>query len=146
MITDHMISAKSEHYTCMINLLGRAGHLQEAENMIKAMPCKPDVMSWKAFLSACRIHGNVEMGEHVAKQVLELELASIAGYVLLSSIYAAADSRNLCENVEQQKKQRGVKKLLGHTQIEVSNEVRTMNVVDNEYHPCRTAEIVRALA
>ncbi|CAM6070113.1 unnamed protein product [Sphagnum tenellum] len=53
---------------------------------------------------------------------------------------------NLCENVEQQRKQRGVKKLLGHTQIEVSNEVRTMNVVDNEYHPCRTAEIVRALA
>jgi pentatricopeptide repeat protein len=146
MITDHMISAKSEHYTCMINLLGRAGHLQEAENMIKAMPCKPDVMSWKAFLGACRIHGNVEMGEHVAKQVLELELASIAGYVLLSSIYAAADSRNLCENVEQQRKQRGVKKLLGHTRIEVSNEVRTMNVVDNEYHPCRTAEIVRALA
>ncbi len=80
MITDHMISAKSEHYTSMINLLGHAGHLQEAENMIKAMPCKPDVTSWKAFLGACRIHGNVEMGEHVAKWVLELEPASIAGY------------------------------------------------------------------
>jgi hypothetical protein len=72
------------------------------------------VTSWKAFLGACRIHGNVEMGEHVAKWVLELEPASTAGYVLLSSIYAAAGSRNLCENVEQQRKQRGVKKLLGH--------------------------------
>ncbi|KAH9576291.1 hypothetical protein CY35_01G154600 [Sphagnum magellanicum] len=114
-ITDHMISAKSEHYTCMINLLGHAGHLQEAENMIKAMPFKPDVTSWKVFLGACRNHGNVEMGEHVAKRVLELEPGSTAGYVLLSSIYAAAGSRSLCENVEQQRKQRGVKKLLSHT-------------------------------
>jgi hypothetical protein len=66
MVTEHMISAKSEHYTCMVNL-GRAGHLQEAENMVMAMPCQPHVGAWMALLSACRIHGNVEMAEHVAK-------------------------------------------------------------------------------
>ncbi|CAK9252120.1 unnamed protein product, partial [Sphagnum jensenii] len=63
MSTVYMISANLEHYTCMVDLLGRAGHLHEAENMLKAMPCKPNAGVWRALLGACRIHGNVEMGE-----------------------------------------------------------------------------------
>ncbi|CAK9260975.1 unnamed protein product [Sphagnum jensenii] len=73
MSTIHKISAKLEHYTCMVDLLGHAGHLQEADNMIKAIPYYPNVAVWMALLGACRIHGNVEMAEHVVKQVLELE-------------------------------------------------------------------------
>jgi len=69
MTTVYMVSAKLEHYTCMVDLLGRAGFLQEAENMIKTMPHKQHVNVWKALLGACRIHGNVEMGERVAKQI-----------------------------------------------------------------------------
>ncbi len=67
MVTDYMISAKLEHYTCMVDLLGHAGHLQEAENVVMAMPCKPQVAAWMALLGACRIHGNVEMAERVTK-------------------------------------------------------------------------------
>jgi hypothetical protein len=74
----------------MVDLLGCADHLQEAANMIKAMPGKPNVAVWKALLGACRIHGNVEMGECVAKQVLEQEPENAEGYVLLSNVYAAA--------------------------------------------------------
>jgi hypothetical protein len=85
-----MISAKLEHFTCKIGLLGHAGHLQEAENMIKAMPHKPHVHAWKALLGACRIHGNVEMGERVAKQIVELEPENASGYVLLSNICVAS--------------------------------------------------------
>jgi pentatricopeptide repeat protein len=70
MTTVHTISAKLEHYICMVNLLGRAGWLEEAENMIKAMPCRPEVAAWGALLGACRIHGNVEMRECVAKRIL----------------------------------------------------------------------------
>jgi pentatricopeptide repeat protein len=69
MTTVYMVFAKLEHYTCMVNLLGCAGHLQETENMIKAMPHKPHV---KALLSTSSIHGNVRMGEHVANQIVEL--------------------------------------------------------------------------
>jgi pentatricopeptide repeat protein len=50
MLRDYMISAKSEHYTCMVDLLGRAGHLQEAENIIKAMPCTPSVLHGRLCL------------------------------------------------------------------------------------------------
>jgi pentatricopeptide repeat protein len=100
MVTYYMSSAKLEHYTCMVNLLGRAGHLQEAENMVMAMPWKPHVVAWMALLGACRIHGNVEMAERVARQILEMEPDNFAGYVPLSNIYAAAGNRHLCENVK----------------------------------------------
>jgi hypothetical protein len=66
MVTDYMISPKLEHYTCIVDLLGRAGHLQE-ENMVMEMPWKPHVTPWMALLGTCRIHGNVEMAGHIAK-------------------------------------------------------------------------------
>ncbi|CAK9213865.1 unnamed protein product [Sphagnum troendelagicum] len=93
----------------LVDLLGRAGKLHEAENMIKAMPGKPYVPAWRALLAACKIHGNVEMGERVAKQFLELEPENAVDYVLLSNIYAAAGNRHLCENVELQRHERGVR-------------------------------------
>jgi pentatricopeptide repeat protein len=134
MIRDYMIPAKLEHYTCMVDLLGRAGHLQEAENMIMAMPCKPQAAAWMALLGACRIHGNVGMAERVAKRILEMESENAAVYVLLSNIYAAAGNRHLCENVERQRKERGAKKQPGRTWIEVNNEVHTF-VVQDQDHP-----------
>jgi pentatricopeptide repeat protein len=107
MTTVYRIPAKLEHYTCMVDLLGRAGHLQEAENMIQGMSCKPNAAVWRALLSACRIHGNVEMGECVAKRVFELEPKNAVDYVLLSNLYAATGSNlELSENVERQRKER----------------------------------------
>ncbi|KAH9536443.1 hypothetical protein CY35_17G109100 [Sphagnum magellanicum] len=95
-----MISAKLEHYTCMVDLLGRAGHLQEVENMVMAMPWKPHVAALMALLGACRMHGNVEMAERVARRILEMEPDNAADYGLLSNIYAAPGNRHLCENVK----------------------------------------------
>jgi hypothetical protein len=66
------------------------------------MPCKPNAGVWRALLGACRIHGNVEMGERVAKQVLELEPENAVGYVLLPNLYTATDNRDLSENVDLQ--------------------------------------------
>jgi pentatricopeptide repeat protein len=91
MTTVYRIPAKLEHYTCMVDLLGRAGHLQEAENMIQGMPCKPNAAIWTALLGACRIHGNVEMGERMVKRVLELEPKNAAGFVLLSNLYLSSN-------------------------------------------------------
>jgi pentatricopeptide repeat protein len=66
----HGICAMVEHYACMVDLLGRAGDLHKAEDLIKTMPCEPNVAVWNALLGACRIHGDVEMGERVVKRVL----------------------------------------------------------------------------
>jgi len=87
MSTDYMIYQEPEHYSCMVDLLGLAGRLHEAEDMIKGMPCKPNATIWLALLSACRIHGNVEMGEQVAKHVLELDPENAAAIEQLCSCW-----------------------------------------------------------
>ncbi|KAH9551846.1 hypothetical protein CY35_09G034700 [Sphagnum magellanicum] len=76
----YSIPAKLEHYSCTVDLLGRAGHLDDAQDLIKMMPCEPSGSVWKALLGACRIHGNVEMGECIAKKVLELDPGNSTGY------------------------------------------------------------------
>ncbi len=80
-----------EHCSCMVELCGCAGHLLEAEDMIKAMPFQPGAGVWNALLGACRTSDNAEMGKHVAKDVLEVDLKNSAAYVL-SNIYVAAVS------------------------------------------------------
>ncbi|KAH8948882.1 hypothetical protein BDL97_10G001000 [Sphagnum fallax] len=118
----------------LIDMYAKCGSLEEAENMVMVMPCKPQAAAWMALLGACRIHGNVGMAERVAKRILEMEPENAAVYVLLSNIYAAAGNRHLCENVERQRKERGAKKQPGHTWIEVNNEVH-MFVVQDQDHP-----------
>ncbi len=134
MIRCYMIPAKLEHNTCMVDLLGHAGDLQEAENTVMAMPYKPQVASWMVLLGACRICGNLEMAERIAKWVVELEPENAAGYVLLSNINATAGNRQLLENVEWQRKEKVAKNQPGCTWIEVNNEVHTF-VVEDQDHP-----------
>jgi len=78
------VSATAEHYACMVNLLGHAGRLQEAEDLIKSSQhCMEDATAWTALLGACRVHGNCEMGERIAKRVVELDPGNSSGYMLL---------------------------------------------------------------
>lgn len=78
-----------DHYGIMVDMLGRAGRLKEAYELIKSMPMQPHAGVWGALLLACTIHTNVEIGEIAAKHCFNLE-PNISGYrTLLSSIYAS---------------------------------------------------------
>jgi hypothetical protein len=101
------VSASLQHYTCIVDLLGRAGHLQKAEDFIKMTSCESNVVLWMSLLGACRSHGNVEMGEVIAKRVLALDPGNSAEYVC-SNIYTAAAKRNPPANVQHQKLERGM--------------------------------------
>lgn len=83
-----------DHYCCMIDLLGRAGHLDSAEALIGGMPCQPSAVLWMALLGSCRYQTDIERGEHVAKHVFELNPEKGGLYVVLSNIYAAACRRD----------------------------------------------------
>ncbi|KAJ4960050.1 hypothetical protein NE237_019960 [Protea cynaroides] len=74
MTKDFGIIPRSEHYACMVDLLGRAGQLNEALEFIKGMPLKPDYGVWGSLLGACRIHSNVELAEFAAKYLLEMDV------------------------------------------------------------------------
>ncbi|KAJ7533112.1 hypothetical protein O6H91_13G033800 [Diphasiastrum complanatum] len=84
------VAVEMKHYNCMVDLLSRAGHLCEAEDMINSMPCPPDVSICMTLLGACRTHGNLEIAEHISEQILALDPENASGYVLLSNIYAEA--------------------------------------------------------
>jgi hypothetical protein len=88
----------------MVDLLGRAGYLQEAEGFISMLPSQASPSLWRSLLGACRIHGDVDMGECIAKRLLELDPRNAAGYVLLSNVYAAAGKWDLSATVQQQRK------------------------------------------
>ncbi|KAA8518582.1 hypothetical protein F0562_016056 [Nyssa sinensis] len=82
------VTPKSEHYSCVIDLLGRAGRLKEAEEFINSMPFEPNAFGWCSFLGACRILGDKERGKIAAEQLTRLEPENSGAHVLLSNIYA----------------------------------------------------------
>eukprot|EP01018_Ginkgo_biloba_P031942 Gb_37802 [translate_table: standard] len=130
MSQDHNIIPSVEHYACMVDILGRAGCLNEAEDFIKNVSFEHGALLWRILLGACRIHGNVEIAERVAECLLELEPHNSATYVLLSNIYAAAGRRSDVEKVRKIMKDRGVKKEPGRSWIEVKRRVHTFTAGD----------------
>eukprot|EP01018_Ginkgo_biloba_P002727 Gb_38068 [translate_table: standard] len=130
----YQITPTIQHYGCMVDLLGRAGRLDEAHDFINKMPIKPDASVWRCLLGACRIHNNIELGESVAERLLELDPQNAAPYVLLSNIYAAAGRWSDTENVRRMMKVRRVKKTPGCSWIEVNKQVHAFLVGDRS-HP-----------
>ncbi|PNX84162.1 hypothetical protein L195_g040216 [Trifolium pratense] len=90
MVQEHGFSPRVEHYGCLIDLLGRAGMLREAFELIKSLPIKGDATSWRTLLSACRVHGDVKLGECVRDVLNNLNRAHPTDSLLISSTYAVA--------------------------------------------------------
>jgi hypothetical protein len=118
----------------MVDLLGRAGRLEEAKDFIVNMPILPNSSMWGALLGACRIHGNVELGQHAAECLFALEPHNPAPYVLLSNMYAAAGRWKEVTRLRVLMKERGIKKEPGCSWIEVKNRVHAFLVGDKS-HP-----------
>eukprot|EP01018_Ginkgo_biloba_P008990 Gb_03996 [translate_table: standard] len=131
---DFSITPRLEHYACMVDILGRSGHLDEAHDFIKKMPLEPNVGVWGALLGACRIHSNVELGERVAEHLFQIAPDHTGYYVLLSNIYAAAARWDGVAKVRTMIKDRGLKKNPGCSWIEVENRVHSFLVGDRS-HP-----------
>lgn len=102
----------------MVDLLGRAGKLDEAYCMIKTMPIEPDLFVWGALLAACRNHRHVELAEVAAMHLMELEPESAANPLLLSSVYADAGKWGKFERVKKRIKKGKLRKLQGLSWIE----------------------------
>ncbi|KAF5200349.1 Pentatricopeptide repeat-containing protein, partial [Thalictrum thalictroides] len=80
------IEPRAEHYACAVDLLGRAGKIEQAYQFIKAMPICPTVSVWGALLGACRMYGKPELGRIVAKNLFELDQHDSGNHVLLSNM------------------------------------------------------------
>ncbi|KAF8378631.1 hypothetical protein HHK36_029980 [Tetracentron sinense] len=131
---DFGIMAKAQHYTCMIDLLGRAGRLEDAQVLMRNMPFEPDAATWGALLGASRIHGNTKLGEEAAERIFEMEPDNSGMYVLLSNLYAASGRWSDVGNMRLLMRDKGVRKVPGYSWIEVQNKVHTFSVGDS-MHP-----------
>lgn len=133
-----------EHYGCIIDLLGRAGRLDEAVKLIHEMNHEPDAVTWRILLGACRVHKNVDLAIYAAKEILKLDPTDAGTYILLSNIYANSQKWEDVSEVRKVMRARGVKKEPGCSWIEVSKQVHAFMLGDDS-HP-RTEEIKRELS
>ncbi|KAI5662067.1 hypothetical protein M9H77_21390 [Catharanthus roseus] len=117
------IEPSVEHYGCLIDALGRAGFLEQAEELTKYMPMEPDVAIWGSLLSASRQHGNIRMAKLAAKCLNQLDPNENSSYLLLSNVYAASGhfEKAIHERVSMKDKQ--IEKQPGCSSIEVDGEV-----------------------
>lgn len=121
--SNQQIKLQIEHYACMIDLLGRAGRLEEAKDLIEKMPMKPNVGIWQTLLSVCRMHGEVEMGKLVGEMLLRLDGNNPANYVMMSNMYADAGYWKESERIRDTTKRKGLKKDAGRSWVEIDKEI-----------------------
>ncbi|XP_073012121.1 uncharacterized protein [Typha latifolia] len=113
MLTKHKIVPVMDHYTIMVDILGRSGRLEEAFQLIKRMPMQPHVSVWGALLLACRLHNSVELGEIAARNCFELEPKETGYHVLLANIYAEAGRWDKAKKLRKVMVERGLTKMPG---------------------------------
>ncbi|OEL24344.1 Pentatricopeptide repeat-containing protein [Dichanthelium oligosanthes] len=124
------IEPRAEHYACMIDLLGKVGLVEEAFEVARSMPIGADVAGWGALLNACRMHGNVEIGECAADKLAELDPSDTGIYVLMSQIYASKSKWDQVKMLRTVMKDRGIKKNPGCSSIEVDGKFHEFLAAD----------------
>lgn len=117
------VSPNVKHYGSVVDLLGRAGRLQEAFEIVNSMPMIPDVVLWQTLLGACKTYGNVDMAEQVSRKLVEMGSNSCGDFVLLSNVYAAHERWDDVGRVREAMKNRYVKKVPGFSYTEVDGVI-----------------------
>ncbi|XP_010449705.1 PREDICTED: pentatricopeptide repeat-containing protein At4g16835, mitochondrial isoform X2 [Camelina sativa] len=134
MVRDYRVEPRPDHFTCMVDLLGRAGKLEEAMELIRSMPFRPHAAVFGTLLGACRVHKNSELAEFAAENLLELDPRNAAGYVQLANIYASKNRWEDVARVRKRMKESNVVKVPGYSWIEIQNKVHHFRSSDR-IHP-----------
>ncbi|XP_057525849.1 pentatricopeptide repeat-containing protein At2g03880, mitochondrial [Amaranthus tricolor] len=132
-----------EHYGCMIDLLGRAGKLDDAVKLLHEMNCGPDAVTWRTLLGACKIHRNTDIAIYAAKQMLNLEPDDVGTYILLSNIYENSQRWEDSMYLRKKMTERGIKKKPGCSWIEVNKRIHAF-IFRDVSHP-QIDDIIREL-
>ncbi|PIN26635.1 hypothetical protein CDL12_00615 [Handroanthus impetiginosus] len=143
MSKDHDLAPNVFHYSCMVDILGRTGRINEAKELIDKMPFEATASMWGSLLASCKVYRNVEVAEVAARKLFEIEPNNAGNHVLLSNIYASngrwedvASARKLLKSSE-------AKKERGKSWIEIKNKVHSF-MVGERSHP-RIREIYSRL-
>jgi len=135
---DFKIRPNVRHCNCVVDVLGRAGRLEEAEKFIfeqmKKYEIEPDIITWTALLGACRTYKDLERAEKIAQIIMDLNPTYASVYVLLSNIYAQSGNMENRNRLRELMDARGIKKTPGLSLVEVNDKVYRFVSEDNS-HP-----------
>ncbi|KAJ4961491.1 hypothetical protein NE237_021401 [Protea cynaroides] len=133
------IEPKVEHYACMVDLLGRAGRLEDALILVREMPIPPNEVVLGSLLASCSLHGKLQLGEHLLQELIQIDPFNVDYHVLLSNMYTMAGRCNKADFLRQVLKKRGIRKVPGISSIHVNGQVHQFSAGD-KLHP-QTQEI-----
>jgi pentatricopeptide repeat protein len=111
-----------EHCACLVDLLGRSGKVEDACEVVRSMPMKPSTKIWSSLVSACKVHGRLEMAERLAHWLIKLEPDNTANHTMLSMVYAEAGNWVGVEEVRRLTRVHGLKKCYGFSRIALENK------------------------
>ncbi|KAK7270720.1 hypothetical protein RJT34_26083 [Clitoria ternatea] len=134
MVQCHNLKPKIEHYGCIVDLLCRAGLLEEAKEVIELMRISPDAAIWRTLLTACSVHGNFRMAQIVGKKVIELEPNDDGVYMLLWNMYCVANMWKEASEIRKLMKERKVKKRPGCSWVDKNGAVQEFFAEDTLLH------------
>lgn len=121
----HLIEPDADHYSSLVDILSRAGCLDEAYGYIQRMPMKPTAGAWGALLGGCRVYKNVDLARIAAKHLFEIEPDNPGNYVLLSNIFVEGKLWNEASMYRKIMEQKQISKPPGCSWIQVKNKVHT---------------------
>ncbi|KMT01465.1 hypothetical protein BVRB_9g214720 [Beta vulgaris subsp. vulgaris] len=137
------VQPSQEHYASMVDLLGKAGQISKATELINSMPIKADSRVWGPLLSACRMHSETAVAELAAEKLIAIEPTNAGNYILMSNIYAASGKWEKVAKMRSFLRDKGLKKTPGCSWLEVNGKVHEFRVADKS-HP-RSHEIYSIL-
>ncbi|XP_020114042.1 pentatricopeptide repeat-containing protein At5g66520-like [Ananas comosus] len=133
---------QAEHYGCMVDLLGRAGRLDEALELIRTAPFKPTAVLWRTLLGACKVHKNVGIGEAAMQEIQRLDPHHHGDHVLMSNIYATAGQQDDAVHMRRRMKKQGIGKEPGCSVIELDGRVYSFVVEDKLHRHSREVHVM----
>lgn len=139
---DDSIKLREDHYTCLVDLCGRAGRLKEALEVIEQLPSTESAFIWGALLSRCNVYGDSETGKLAAIKLLGIEPKSSGTHLSLLKLCASNGKWKEAAKLRTQMKDRGLKKQPGCSWIEVGNRVHVFLVGDESHYE---TEVIHSL-
>lgn len=140
---DHDILPKVEHYNSVLDLLGHAGWLNQAEDLLETIPCEENTVGWTSLLNSCKRHVSVDIGRRCFDQIVSMNFGNAAGYVLMSGIYAQAGMWEDARQIEELRRHANGWKKPAKAFIEIDQEVHSF-IVGDKVHP-RSSDVYAKL-
>ncbi|KAI3496174.1 hypothetical protein L1887_38528 [Cichorium endivia] len=130
MFQEHGIEPLSDHYTCVIDSLGRDGRFDEVEGILDNMSCVSDPILWEVLLSSCRVHDNVKLAKRAAEELIRINPCNATPYVLLANMYSSLGRWDDVRKIRELMVENKAVKNPGYSWVENKDGVREFNVDD----------------